>query len=217
MDSRQIYVDYDDVLSETALAFTEVLKREFGKTVEFDDIFSFNLGESFGLSPAEVSELMDLFHEPDNLCLLQPVRGSIDALQQWANAGFEICVMTGRPPATHDVSLEWLLARGVPYSSLTFVDKYGRVNPPRTDVAVLSLDELCRRRFCVAVEDAPAMAGFLAQHMIAPVALLHRPWNAGGVEIGKEASRQIHTCRDWDEILQKFPPSDLARPGMALA
>jgi len=48
-----IYVDFDDVFSDTTCAFLEILEVEFGKRVNFEDIFSFDLQASFGLGESE--------------------------------------------------------------------------------------------------------------------------------------------------------------------
>jgi hypothetical protein len=45
-----IYVDFDDVLCETARALVALLQSHFGRTVAFDDVISFDLAVSFGLN-----------------------------------------------------------------------------------------------------------------------------------------------------------------------
>ncbi|MFH1153906.1 MAG: hypothetical protein V1793_08820 [Pseudomonadota bacterium] len=58
---------------------------------------------------------------------------------------------------------------------MSSVDKYSRPGMD-TDIAV-SLDEFSRNRYCLAVEDSPAMADYLSNTMKVPVALMDRPWN----------------------------------------
>ena len=58
-DAIPVYLDFDDILCETARAFTGLLHREFGKSVAFEDIHTFNLGESFGLAEKIVREHPD--------------------------------------------------------------------------------------------------------------------------------------------------------------
>ncbi|MGI9538393.1 MAG: hypothetical protein ACR2PB_15080, partial [Desulfocapsaceae bacterium] len=45
-----IYLDLDDVLCDTAVAYLDLIDREFGLQVDFEQIFSFDLQKSFGLS-----------------------------------------------------------------------------------------------------------------------------------------------------------------------
>ena len=59
-----IYIDMDDVLCDTAGAYIDLAAREFGKHVAFNDIFSFNLQKSFGLSDEEYRRFFELGHQP---------------------------------------------------------------------------------------------------------------------------------------------------------
>lgn len=172
---KTIYVDMDDVLCETARRCLEVIERVFGKRVAYEQLTDFDLGNSCALSAEETVALYHIVHHPDELLRLKPVSGAIEVLNQWMAAGFEIAIVTGRPPATYEPSLEWLARQRVPYHSFTVVDKYGRFTPETT--TVVSLSELGARKFVFAVEDSPTMARYLAEQMKVPVRLFDRPWN----------------------------------------
>jgi uncharacterized HAD superfamily protein len=178
--SRTIYVDMDDVLCETARGCLEIVERVFGKRVAYEQLTDFNLGNSCELSSEETAELYHIVHHPDELLRLKPVNGAIAVLNQWMAAGFEIAIVTGRPPATYEPSLDWLAREHVPYHSFTVVDKYGRFTTEET--IVVSVSELARREFTFAVEDSPTMAKYLAEQMRVPVRLFNRPWNRATVE-----------------------------------
>jgi len=212
---RRIYVDFDDVLCETALEFTRVLEREFGKRVAFEAIFSFDLGQSFGLTKPEVTRLMQRVHEPDVLAAMEPVRGAVEALQRWTDGGYAIWIITGRPAYTERASRAWLERHGVPYARLQFVNKYAHSRPEAaTDPSVvLTLDQVCAMDFCLAVEDAPQMVRILAERTTMPLAMLARPWNAQPPELPAAAMRRVTRCQDWPDILARFPkPVGLASP-----
>ena len=178
--SRTIYVDMDDVLCETARGCLGIIERVFGKRVAYEQLTDFNLGNSCELSAEETAALYHVVHHPDELLKLEPVKGAITVLNQWIAAGFEIAIVTGRPPATYEPSLEWLAREQVPYHSFTVVDKYGRFTT-ETTIAV-SLPALATRQFAFAVEDSPTMATYLAEQMKVPVRLFDRPWNRATVE-----------------------------------
>lgn len=178
--SRTIYVDMDDVLCETARGCLGIIERVFGKRVAYEQLTDFNLGNSCELSSEETAALYHVVHHPDELLKLEPVKGAITVLNQWIAAGFEIAIVTGRPPATYEPSLEWLAREQVPYHSFTVVDKYGRFTT-ETTIAV-SLPALATRQFAFAVEDSPTMATYLAEQMKVPVRLFDRPWNRATVE-----------------------------------
>lgn len=202
---RRIYVDYDDILCETALEFTRVLEREFGKRVAFEDIYSFDLGLSFGLDRKEVDRLMHLTHEPEVLLRMEPVPGALDALKRWTNGGQEVCIVTGRPAFTREASVQWLRDHDAPFGALHFVDKYARASDAPFRHEMLSLAELARMDFCLAVEDSPQMVRFLAHETRTPVVVLRRPWNSNDLDIPAEAQRRVFRCDSWAHVLRTFP------------
>jgi uncharacterized protein len=212
---RRIYVDFDDVLCETALEFTRVLDSEFGKRVAFEDIFSFDLSQSFGLSGDEVHRLMRLTHEPDVLLRMEPVPGALETLSRWAAGGTEVSVVTGRPSYTREASIQWLKAHAVPFAELHFVDKYARESDAAFRREMLTLDQLAGMDFCLAVEDSPRMVRFLAERTRIPVAVLHRPWNASGLDLAPEAGQRVFRCHDWPHLRSRFPaPGGEARSSL---
>src|SRR5919199_998158 len=102
------------------------MHREFGKAIGFEQLFSFDLGESCALAPQELAGLLRIVHHPEELMRLEPVEGAAEALREWAAAGYEIAVVTGRPPFTYEASVAWLARHHIPYRDFTVVDKYGR-------------------------------------------------------------------------------------------
>lgn len=189
--SQKIYVDMDDVVSRTTEVYAGIVEREFGKQVGFEQILSFDLKISFGLTDKEFHYFFDLIHQPDFLLGFEPVEGSVETLVSWADEGHCIDIVTGRPTSSRAASLEWLAKHQVPFDSFTLVDKYNRAgNGP-----AISKQELSQRTYDLAVEDSRDMALFLAQTMGVPVVLYDRPWNALPVDHDK-----IVRCFSWQEI-----------------
>lgn len=187
----------DDVLCETARGCLTIIEREFGIRVTYEQLLNFDLGNACALGASETSELYRIVHRPDELLKLEPIDGAIPVLKQWVAAGYEIAIVTGRPPTTYEPSLEWLARREVPYQSFTVVDKYGRFATENT--TAITLTELANHRFSFAVEDSPVMAKYLADTMEVPVKLYDRPWNRIGLEHPK-ITRYSH----WREIASAF-------------
>jgi uncharacterized HAD superfamily protein len=196
--SKTIYVDMDDVLCETARRFLLVIEREFGKQIAYDRLTDFDFEASCELTPDERAKLYETVHHEDEILCIEPIPAAIDALNGWTDAGYEIAIVTGRPPDTVASSIEWLARFKVPYHSFTVVDKYGRFETENT--VGLSLAELATKQFCWAVEDSLRMAKFLANTMNLPVALLDRPWNREPVE-----HSNIKRYNHWGEILAVAP------------
>ena len=197
-NGKAIYVDMDDVLCETARALLAIAEREFGKTIHYDQLNTFEVGEACGLETREIHELFRLAHHPEELLAMAPIEEAVAVLEEWAKAGHEIAIVTGRPPSTYDASLAWLARHKLPYHDFVMVDKYGRFATENT--IAITLDELSVRRFSLAVEDSPSMAKFLASEMKVPVALLDRPWNQ------MEEHPLITRLGGWPEIAEMISP-----------
>lgn len=192
-----IYVDFDDVLSDTTSAFLKILQREFGKSVKFEDIFSFDLKASFNLTDSEYEDFFHRVHQDDVIMSFAPMEGAIVALESWVKLGYQISIVTGRLTSAHGASLDWLAKYNVPYHSFTMVDKYSRENTS-TKVAV-SMEEFSEMKFSLAIEDSTKMALHLSQQMGIPVALIDRPWN-------RRANLNHKICRytSWYDIQNDF-------------
>jgi uncharacterized protein len=201
--SKAIYVDFDDVLCETARALTALIECEFGKRIAFEDIHSFDLTKSFDLDEAQTLRLFDMFHDADVLAGIAPVEGATAGIRSWHDAGAEIHIVTGRPPSTFAASQAWLAEYGVPYERLTFVDKYGRDHAHIEGVDIMTLDELKLREFCMAIDDSPTAIQFLAEHTAIPILIFSRPWNVTLDTLG-EPSR-ITRCETWSDVLERVP------------
>ncbi len=199
-----IYVDIDDVLAQTARAFARVFEQEYGRRIDLEEIESFDLGVSLGLSPASLDDFMKSVHRPEVLAEIEPMEGAVEVLAAWVDRGYEVAVVTGRPPGTEAVSREWLSKQEVPHHSLTFLDKYSWSEDLFSGSQAISIEELSRRSFSLVVEDSAEVACRLAGALEAPVALLDRPWNRSSPRPEDELKGRIFRCRDWQDIGERF-------------
>jgi uncharacterized HAD superfamily protein len=103
-----IYVDFDDVLADTTSAFLKILELEFGKRVNFEDIFSFDLQASFGLGESEFEHFFQRVHQPEVIMAFAPIEGAVGVLQEWITLGYQISIVTGRLTSAYAASLDWL-------------------------------------------------------------------------------------------------------------
>jgi uncharacterized HAD superfamily protein len=193
MLKKRIYIDMDDVVSRTTDTYGAIIEQEFGKRVLFEEILTFDLRVSFGLTENEFHYFFDLIHQPDLLLGFEPVEGAVESLVNWSAQGHCIEIVTGRPTSALEVSLAWLKKHGVPFDSFTMVDKYNR---PGNDPSIaISKEELSLRTYDLAVEDSREMALFLANTMGVGVALYDRPWNAEPLDHEK-----VVRCASWKQI-----------------
>ena len=174
----RIYVDFDDVICETARALADLLRRERGWAPDFEDIREFDLHVSFRLDRAAYDSFMALAHRDAELLALDEIPGACATLRAWLDDGLEPIVVTGRPPHAHAASRAWLDARGLSDLRLVFADKYNRFAGPAPEgVELLRLDGLRRLGFALAIDDAPPALDFVAQSGLCPAAVFDRPWN----------------------------------------
>lgn len=202
MKSKNIYVDLDDVLCQTARHFLVIVERQFNKRIAYEELTDFDVGSSCGLTPAETDELYRIVHRHDELMRMAPIDDAIGALRQWQNDGYAIAIVTGRPPESFDPSLAWLARHRVPYDSFTMVDKYSRFTTDNSQA--IRLEELAQREYCWAVEDSLPMAHFLATRMELPVALIDCPWNRVAVD-----HSNVGRYADWPTLARQMPKMEI--------
>ena len=184
--------------------FLHLFEREFGRRVEYDEIVSYDLARSLDLHPEQLDDFMIAAHRTDELMSIVPIDGAIEALIMWSQSGYAIEVVTGRPPATEEVSRRWLDRVGVPYDALTFVDKYSWKDSVFAGSTAVPLDDLPTTQYCLAIEDSASVATRLAGFFEAPVVLMNKPWNRNlPIELDHRPGR-VTRCEDWQEICERF-------------
>ena len=189
----KIYVDMDDVLCDTAGAYLRLLKQLYGKDIAFNEVFSFNLKDSFDLSEDEMAFLFRRAHEPDVLLEMEPIHYMRQVLDMLSAKGDTIAIVTGRHTSAYEASKQWFVKWSIPCHSFTMVDKYGW---PDTDLdRAISLDELSNFNYDLGIEDSPKMAEFLSKSLNIPVLLFDRPWNK------RYSGNSCCTrCEGWKEV-----------------
>lgn len=194
----RIYIDFDDVLCETARCLCELARDLFGRRVPYEALSVFNLQEAFALSDAEIARLMAHAHAADVLTGLAPTPGGLDAVRALEAAGHDLAIVTGRPASSHAGSCGWLRKHGLAHLDLLYFDKYGRADPhPPTHVPrTLSRDEFERLHFDVAIDDSPTALDLLAHRSDCTVVVYDRPWNRA-----YKADPAMRRSDSWAEIV----------------
>ena len=198
----RLYVDFDDVVTETARGLVGQLRREGRWAPDFKDIRVFDLHVSFRLDNAAYDAFMARAHRPAELLALEEIPGATATLRAWLDDGLRPVVVTGRPPYAFDASRTWLDARGLADLPLVIADKYNRfTGAPPPGVSVARLDDLRRMHFALAVDDAPPALDFVAASGLCPAVVFERPWN---LDYRPEVPR-VRSWRELDDFVRSAP------------
>ena len=192
-----IYVDYDDVLSDTTRICIQVANQMFGRNVSYEEVTSFNFQEVFDFTQGEFDDFMNAVHQPDILLSFEPIHGAIDVLNLWDEKGYKVYIVTGRPTSSYESSLEWLSQYHVPHHDFIMVDKYNRKQ--MDERIAISMEEFSKMNFCLAIEDSLEMAEYLSHAMGKPVVLFDKPWNRSA-----KVNGNITRYKSWDQIRKAF-------------
>ncbi len=152
----KIYIDFDDVICETAKYFTKIAKELFGIDVPYREVQFFNLQKSFDLSATQYDKLMETGHLPENLLNYEETDGASKTINKWVDEGHEVFIITGRPFNSYEPSRKWLDEHDLKRVPLYCVDKYGRETFEQEFTYNMTLEKLYGMTFDFAIEDSPA-------------------------------------------------------------
>lgn len=196
----KLYIDFDDVICETAKYFTKLAKELFDIEVPYSQVRFFNLQKSFDLSDAQYEELMKTGHYPEHLLAYEETPVASETINRWLDAGHEISIITGRPFDAYEPSRKWLDAHGLERVPLLCVDKYGRENFNQACSYNLTLEKFYAMTFDFIIEDSPSAFQHVLHFENCKVAVFDRPWNQQAEFPGEN----FHRCRGWQEIADLF-------------
>lgn len=194
----KIYVDFDDVICETAKYFTKIAKELFGIDLPYSQVQFFNLQKTFDLDDEQYKKLMREGHTSENLLAYEETPMASEVINKWINEGHEVYVITGRPFDSYEPSRQWLDEHNLDRIPLYCVDKYGRENFSMDYSFSMKLEELYNMTFDFAVEDSPAAFEHVLHFDDCKVAVFDRPWN----ESAELPNNDFKRCNDWKDIYE---------------
>ena len=175
---KHFYVDVDDVLSETARELCGLSQRLFGKSCTYEEMYTFNLQDSFHLTAEEIVHLMEVAHEDEFMLSLPVVPGAREGVERLLAAGCRVSIVTGRPLKTARASMEWLRKNGFPVLPFFCFDKYGRWEMGSAqDPHLLTRAAFDATDFDAFVDDSPTALEILKTRARAEIFVFNRPWN----------------------------------------
>jgi uncharacterized HAD superfamily protein len=201
---RRIYVDIDDVLSETIECLIDLLEVTHERRIAVEDVRHFDLEKSFGLEQHEIEAFMERAHADDVIESIPPTAGAAEILSDWAGAAHEVMLVTGRPPSTNAASRRWLETHSIEHTALHHLDKWSRPSWNHAGLPALRFEEIPAFEFDFAVEDSLDTAVRLVEDFGIPVALMDRPWNRDLGGLSSKARGGLARCSDWRAVADVF-------------
>lgn len=194
--NMKIYIDFDDVICETAKFFTKIAKELFDIDVPYAEVQFFNLQKSFDLTDKQYDELMIAGHLPHNLLSYEETPGAVTTINNWIDEGHEVSIITGRPFDAYEPSRQWLDEHGLTRVPLLCVDKYGREFFNQECSYNLTLKDLYNMTFDFAIEDSPHAFLHVMHFEGCTVAVFNRPWNKNA----ELPADNFVRCEGWEGI-----------------
>lgn len=192
----KVYIDFDDVICETAKYFTRIAKELFDINVPYKEVQFFNLKKSFDLDDEQYEKLMRVGHLPETLLAYEETEYASETINKWIDEGYEIYVITGRPFDAYDASRKWLDDHKLDRVPLFCVDKYGREKFYQNCQYSMTLEQLYSMEFDFAIEDSPAAFEHVLHFDKCRVAVYDRPWN----HAAELPNDRFVRCNGWKEI-----------------
>ena len=195
-----VYIDFDDVICETAKYFSKLAKELFDIDLPYSEIQFFNLKKTYNLNDEQYNELMRAGHLPENLLAYEETPLASETINDWMDAGHDVKIITGRPFDAYEPSREWLDKHNLDRLPLYCVDKYGREIFNNECSYSMTLKELYSMEFDFAIEDSPAAFEHVVQFRNCLVAVFNRPWNRNADLPNENFLR----CNNWKDIDKLF-------------
>ena len=192
-----IYIDFDDVICETAKSFCQIADRLFGIKKPYNEVHFFNLQQSFGLTDDQYDALMKEGHLPEILLSYEETDGASISINKIVDAGHDVKIITGRPFDSYEPSRQWLDNHNLSRLPLFCVDKYGREIFNQNSTFNMTLNDLYAMSFDLAIEDSPAAFKHLEHFDNCKVAVFDRPWNKDAILPSDNYIR----VKNWDQIV----------------
>ncbi len=202
MTGRRIYVDIDDVLSETIECLVDLLQRIHDRRIDPDTVEHFDLSKSFGLDEEEINSFMERVHEDEVILSMTPIAGAVDVLSRWGAGGRRVTLVTGRPPKTNAASRRWLANHGISHDTLHHLDKWNRPSWNVDALPAIRFDDIPDFDFEFAIEDSLDTATRLVEEFGIPVALMDRPWNRSLDGVSPRTRQSLIRCTTWAQIAE---------------
>lgn len=181
----KIGIDIDEVVAKYVEGYLEIFKKEYGKKVNFEDVFSYNFGEVLGISKEEDEKLHKIFGESMSFDEIEMIEGAKEAVIKLSKS-HDVAFITFRPLRLKEKT-RFFLEKNFPDNS--FKVFYAKEFPNGSKA------EVCKSLGINLMIEDHAPAAFECANKGIRVILFDKPWNKN-VE-----HENILRVKKWEEAL----------------
>lgn len=174
----QIAVDLDGVLAESMLVWCEKVNKEFGKSIQMDDLNSWASWKKFAITKDDFYRILDESWEDWEQ--IPPTEPGISRKVAQIKKFGDLDIVTGRSKNTEGAARSWIAHHKVPYRNFVRV-------PGWRDKLALGYD--------VYIDDAPDLMPLISRSPLVWAVLYERPWNRDTPHMPK-----VSRVKSWTEI-----------------
>lgn len=189
----RIGIDFDDVVADSGTALIEMHNKKHGAHFEKDDFKSYFFEETWGGPREERVKEIDEFFATDQLKKINPMAGSLEAMEILKEKGHELYIVTGRSHKDIEQTELWIEKHfpkafaGVHYASVRNSDERRKKSQICKELGIETF-----------IDDNPDHALDLAAAGV-KVFLFDQPWNRK-----QEMPENVERVSSWDDIVSRL-------------
>lgn len=193
--SEVIAVDADEILAAFLEHFINYHNLKYKTSLKKDDVKSFKLEELFGIKEDDVLSRMNEYYESGEVLKIELVEGSIEGIESLLKKGYELQIITARPPHYKKDTIEWVRK----YFPDKFKEIHFAFNPFNKHSEKSTKAEICKQIGAkVLIDDNLVNALDCAGNGIT-VYLMDAPWNQT-----EDLPVKVVRVKSWKEITEQL-------------
>jgi len=111
--------DIDGVIADTGKAMINIVQNDLNKKwVSVEDIVEYDVTKLSWLNNHEIEHLLTKFCQPEFYYYIPPMPYAAEVTDILRQKGWEIILVTARPPFLYDITLYWLKKYSIHFNSL---------------------------------------------------------------------------------------------------
>jgi uncharacterized protein len=187
-------IDFDETVADSIMAIIKLHNDQYGTNYKKEEVTQYHVHEVWGGTQEGWMAKLDEFFSAKNVEHLDPIAGSIPAIDALKKAGHELYIVTARSDSDIEATELWL--------KLHFPETFKGIHygQARSDdpVKKRTKSEMCKELGIeLMIDDHMSVAKDCSAAGL-KVFLFDQPWNQGELPSG------VERVYSWDEIVEKL-------------